>query len=149
MDPGARLSLLTGAVTALAVLAAALFLPVASPVLALGAGLAAGALYVRRTRRPHTGRAGQGGLIAAPPIVAAQAVGSTLQLTLLGGGLEMGARLSVLAGGRGQVAMPPAMIAAVVLLLCLLDLALVLASAELTARRALSSDRNPRHRGAD
>jgi len=138
MDPGARNSLILGAIGGLAVLAAAALFPPLAPLLALVTGLIAGPLYVRTTRRELTGRAGQGGLVCAPPIVLAQGLGTALNLFVLGGGIRLGGRMSML-GATGEAELPLPMLMALVLLLVLLDLALVAVGAEFMARRAVAA----------
>lgn len=143
MDPGARWSLIIGTAGGLLVLAAALFAPPVAPLLAVSTGLSAGSIYIRKTRRDLSGRAGQGGVIVAPVVVVAQGIGTTVNLLLLGGGLRLGSRLSVLGLSGGHVELPLSMVIALVVLLVLLDLALVLVSAEFTARQALAARREP------
>jgi len=137
MDPGARWSLIVGVVAGLLIAAAAALLAPVAPLLAVVAGLLAGWLYVRTTRREIPARAGQGGIIAVPPILLGQGAGTAANLLLLGGGLELGSRLSVLGSGGGSLELPASMVAALIVLVVLLDLALVLVGAEWIARRTL------------
>ncbi len=139
MDPGARASLLIAILAAAAVLASAAFLAPLAPLIALAAGLAAGWAYIRFTRRELPARAGQGGLVAAPPIVLAQGLGTALNLLLLGGGYRLGARLTMLNDGGGSLDLPLPMTLALIVLAMLLDLALVLVAAEWAARRAVAA----------
>jgi hypothetical protein len=139
MDPGARAALLIAILAAVAVLAAAAFVAPLAPVLALAAGLAAGWSYIRFTRREIPARAGQGGLVAAPPIVLAQGLGTALNLLLLGGGYRLGARMTHLHDGARSLDLPLPMTLALIVLTMLLDLALVLVAAEWAARRAVAS----------
>ncbi len=137
MDPGARWSLIVGVVAGLLVAAAAALLAPAAPLVAIAAGLLAGWLYVRTTRREIPARAGQGGIIALPPVLLGQGAGTAVQLLLLGGGLELGARLSVVGRGGADVELPVSMVVALIAFVVLLDAALVLLSAEWIARRAV------------
>jgi hypothetical protein len=139
MDPGTRNATLIGLLGGACVLAAAAFVAPLAPLLAAIAGPLAGWAYVRFTRRELTVRKGTGGVIAAPPIVAAQGVGTALNLLLLGGGYRLGARLTVIDGGTGELILPPAMIAALITLMVLFDLALVLVGAEWAGRRAAAA----------
>ncbi len=147
MDPGARNSLIVGAVGGLAVLAAAILLPPLAPLLALAAGLFAGPVYVHTTRRDLTGRAGQGGFICAPPVVLAQGLGTVLNLFVLGGGVRLGGRLSML-GATSEADLPIPMLAALIVLMVLLDLALVVVGAEFAARRAVAASGRAASSGA-
>ncbi len=139
MDPGARAALIVGIVAGLCVLAAAAFVAPVAPLLAAIAGPLAGWAHIRFTRRDLPRYRGAGGFIAAPPIVLAQGLGTALNLLLLGGGYRLGARLTVIGDGAGDLTLPPSMIAALIALMVLLDLALVLVGATWAGRRAVVS----------
>ena len=139
MDPGARAALIVGLVSGLLILAGAALVAPSAPVIAAIAGPLAGWAYIRFTRRDLPARKGLGGIVAAPPVVLAQGLGTALNLLLLGGGVRLGARLTVASGGTGGLTLPPTMIAALIVLLMLLDLALVLIGAEWAGRRATAS----------
>ncbi len=139
MDPGTRYAALVGFVGGACVLAAAAFLAPLAPLIAAIAGPLAGWAFVRSTRRELGPRKGTGGAIAAPPIVLAQGLGTALNLLLLGGGYRLGARLTVLDGGAGELTLPVPMIAALITLMVLLDLALVLVGAEWAGRRTAAA----------
>ena len=131
--------MIIGLIGGIAVLAAAAFLAPLAPLLAALLGPLAGWAYVRFTRRDLPRYKSTGGVIAAPPIVVAQGLGTALNLLVLGGGLRLGARLTVLDGGAGDLTLPTSMIAALIVLVVLLDLALVLVGAEWAGRRAAAA----------
>jgi hypothetical protein len=139
MDPGARWSLIIGAVAGLLVAAAAALVAPAAPAIAIAAGLLSGWLYVRTTRRELPTRVGQGGIIALPPILLGQGAGTAVHLLLLGGGLELGSRVSMLGRGGGPVELPVTMVIGLIAFVVLLDLALVLLAAEWIARRVVKA----------
>ena len=120
-------------------LAAAAFIAPLAPLLAAVLGPLAGWAYIRFTRRDLPRFKSTGGVIAAPPIVIAQGLGTALNLLVLGGGLRLGARLTVLDGGTGDLSLPTSMVAALIALVVLLDLALVLVGAEWAGRRAAAA----------
>ncbi len=131
--------MIIGLLGGLCVLAAAAFLAPLAPLLAAVCGPLAGWTYIRFTRREIPRFKSTGGLIAVPPIVLAQGLGTALNLLVLGGGLRLGARLTVLDGGAGELTLPTSMVAAVILLVVFLDLALVLVGAEWAGRRAAAA----------
>ena len=145
MDPGARAALIIGLLGAVAVLAAAAFIGPVAPVLVAVTGALAGWAYVRFTRLELPRRPGQGGVVVAPVVVLAQGLGTGLNLLLLGGGVQLGARLTHLGSRSDPMQTSLALAIALILFAMLLALALVLLGAEWAARRAVASREDTLH----